>query len=87
MRISLRFRDGEMAQLEEHLMWQNKFMTDNPDVTEAECLFEDDVCLIIKQNKVDGKGIYAINLKKYEMFYRTTIQISRNFFITSLHSA
>ena len=51
-------------------MWQNKFMTDNPDVTEAECLFDDDACLIIKQNKADVKGVYAINLKKDGIFYR-----------------
>ena len=75
--VSLRFRDREMAQLEEHLMWQNKFMTDNSDVTEAECLFANDVCHIIKHNKVDGKGIYAIKLKKDGMFYRTIINSNK----------
>ena len=52
-------------------------MTDNPDVTEAECLFEDEVYLIIEQNKADGKGIYAINLKKDGMFYRTIIKSNK----------
>ena len=69
--VSLRFRDREMAQLEEHLMWQNKFMTDNPDVNKAECLLKDKECLVSKQDKADGKGIYAINLKKDGNFYRT----------------
>ena len=62
--------DTEMAQLEKHLMRQKKFTTDNPDVNKAECLLKDNECLVTRQNKADGKGIYAINLKKDGNFYR-----------------
>ena len=63
--------ETEMAQLDEHLEWVAKDIAINPDITGVECLFEDEVCLIMKQTREDGPPLYAINLKRDGLFYRS----------------
>ena len=61
--------ETEMAHLDEHLEWVAKEVERTP-VTDVECLFEDKVCLIIKNTRKDDVPLYAICLKRDGLFYR-----------------
>ena len=61
--------ETEMAHLDEHLEWVAKEV-ERTAVTDVECLFEDKVCLIMKNTRKDDVPLYAICLKRDGLFYR-----------------
>ena len=69
--------ETSFADLDEHLEWLLVENEKNPPTKGVECLYEDEMTILMKNTREDGSEVYIMSLKKDGLFYRAIFSSER----------